>query len=318
MDSWPRSRDTMTVSVPLATDADGYLGRECPQPACEGYFKATPETGIDGNRSCYCPYCGHLAPHDHFYTKDQIAYARSVALNQFSQALVRSLKRNEFSHRPRGGLFSVSLKVTGHPYPIRHYREDQLETEIVCDECALRYAIYGVFAYCPDCGKHNSRQILDKNLELAAKELALAATAERDLAEYLINDALENEVAAFDGFGRETCRVYATKAVDPSKAQGIGFQNLPKARRRVQDLFGVDIAGAVTAPEWDAACRSFQKRHLLAHSMGVVDQAYLAATQDPRAVVGRKIVVAAGEVAALDGILKALASDLVDKLRTLP
>ena len=43
--------------------------------------------------------------------------------------------------------------------------EKQLETEVVCVNCTLRYSVYGVFAFCPDCGQHNSLQILDKNLD---------------------------------------------------------------------------------------------------------------------------------------------------------
>jgi hypothetical protein len=37
-----------TISVPIQTDKDGYLGRECPNPDCEEYFKITPGTGIKG------------------------------------------------------------------------------------------------------------------------------------------------------------------------------------------------------------------------------------------------------------------------------
>ena len=40
------------------------------------------------------------------------------------------------------------MKVTGQPTPIRYYHEEQLETEVVCEQCALRYMIYGVFGYC--------------------------------------------------------------------------------------------------------------------------------------------------------------------------
>ena len=88
------------------------------------------------------------------------------------------------------------------------------------------HAIYGVFGWCPDCGVHNSLQILTKNLELAKKELALAEGADKELGDHLIGDALENVVSAFDGFGREIC---AKKDAD------IDFQNLPSARRRVQE-----------------------------------------------------------------------------------
>ena len=95
---------------------------------------------------------------------------------------------------------------------------------------ALVYAIYGAFAFCPDCGSHNSFTILGKNLELAEKLLALAATQEREMAGHLVGDALENVVSAFDGFGRELCRVAAPKATNPSDAEDVRFQNLIGAR----------------------------------------------------------------------------------------
>lgn len=146
-----------------------------------------------------------------------------------TDALHQDLKSLEFDHRPVGPFgLGISLKVQpGSPHPIKYYREKQLETEVVCDNCTLRYAIYGVFGWCPDCGIHNSFQILAKNLEFARKELALAESAEKDFADHLIGDALENVVSAFDGFGREIC---AQKAAD------VQFQNLDGARRRVQTL----------------------------------------------------------------------------------
>lgn len=160
------------ISVPIETDEEGYTGRECPADDCLGYFKITLGTGITGPAPCHCPYCGHKGKSNTFFTQEQIEYAESILLRKVTDALHQDLKSLEFEHKPRG-LFGIglSLKVTtSPPLPIRHYREKQLETEIVCDGCTLRYAIYGVFGWCPDCGVHNSFQILKTNLELAAKE----------------------------------------------------------------------------------------------------------------------------------------------------
>jgi hypothetical protein len=139
----------------------------------------------------------------------------------------------EFEHRPRGSFgIGISLKFKpGALVPIRHYREKALETEVACDHCTLRYAIYGVFGWCPDCGVHNSLPILAKNLELARKQLVLAESVGKELAHHLLGDALENVVSAFDGFGREAC---AAKG-----GADIQFQNLAAVRRRVQDSFQV-------------------------------------------------------------------------------
>ncbi|MGO9059205.1 MAG: hypothetical protein ACLQU2_17725 [Candidatus Binataceae bacterium] len=174
---------------------------------------------------------------------------------------------------------------------------------MLCDNCTLRYAIYGVFAWCPDCGVHNSLQILTKNLDIAKKELALAEATDKELAAHLVGDALENVVSAFDGFGREICL---------QKAANIHFQNLIGARRRVQEAFGIDFADVLAPIDWECACRVFQKRHLLAHKMGVIDVEYVQKANDPTAVAGRKISVSSDEVTSAITIIEALGRRLFE------
>ncbi len=296
-------------SIPITADDDGYLGRECPVEVCLGYFKITPGTGVKGPSPCFCAYCGHKGESNTFFTQEQIEYAKSVVLRKVTDALHKDLKSLEFEHKPQG-LFGIglSLKVQrSAPLPIRYYREKELETAITCDSCTLRYAIYGVFGWCPDCGVHNSLQILVKNLELARKELALAAAAEADLATHLIGDALENAVSAFDGFGRELCQ---------SKSIEIRFQNLAAARRKVQDAFGFDFADALRPDEWDAACRAFQKRHLLAHKMGVIDDDYIQKANDAGAIPGRRIALSQAEVETSISIVEAMGRRLFAGVRS--
>jgi hypothetical protein len=286
-------------SIPISADKDGYLGRECPVEECLGYFKITPGTGVKGPGPCHCPYCGHSGESRAFFTQEQIEYARSVVLRKVTDAIHKDLKSLEFDHKPQGMFgIGISMKVqSSAPLPIRYYREKQLETEVVCDNCTLRYAIYGVFGWCPDCGVHNSLQILIKNFELARKELALAKSVDTELADHLIGDALENVVSTFDGFGREICL---------QKGSDIHFQNISGARRRVLDTFGFDFADSLSADEWDCVCRIFQKRHLLAHKMGVIDADYLQKVNDPGAVAGRKIHLSHDEVNSAISIVEAL------------
>ena len=87
----------------------------------------------------------------------------------------------------------------------------------------------------------------------------------------------------------------------------MNFQNLEGARKSFLDLFGIDLSTAVEPEEWRAAVKAFQKRHLIAHKLGVVDLDYIAKTGDTRAVVGRKIVIDAGEVRELARIINTLA-----------
>ena len=285
-------------SISITPDEEGFIGRECPVTECESYFKIQPGTGLMGEGlPCHCPYCGHKAGPDKFFTKAQIEYAKSIVLSQVTGALLKDLKTLEFNHQPQGGFgIGISMKVTGQPTPVRHYREKQLETEVVCDKCSLRYMIYGVFGFCPDCGIHNSLQILGKNLELVDKMLAVAEVQEPAMAQILIENALEDCVSSFDGFGRETCRVFSPHSAAPEKAAEIRFQNIASARQRVRSHFGVDFSAGLNDSEWSMVLRCFQKRHLFAHKMGVVDEEYIQVTSDHTAVLGRKSQVDSNEV----------------------
>lgn len=307
---------TNTISVRMPADEKGMVGRKCPRRDCGKYFKLKPGTGLKGDVPCHCPYCGHIGGSDGFWTPEQKKYAKAVAMNCASEEIHRMLKGLEFETKPQGPFgIGISMKVTGGPQRFHYsYREKELETDVVCDRCTLVYAIYGAFAFCPDCGLHNSLTILSKNLEIADKLLVLAGAQEQDIAGHLVGDSLENVVSAFDGFGREICRVAAAKATNPSDAQDVRFQNLVRASAQVQKLFGIDLMAAVPTADWEFAGRCFQKRHLLAHKMGVVDDAYLRATSDPTAVVGRKVQIRAEEVKRLVGVVRQLGGHLATQL----
>jgi hypothetical protein len=142
----------------------------------------------------------------------------------------------------------------GKLHPIKYYREKQLETEVICEHCTLRYAIYGVFAFCPDCREH-TRQILEKNLDLCLKQVELAEQlSDPALAAQLILNVLEDAVSAFDGYGRELYRVYADSIGPSSKAKQLSFQNLPVARDNIKTNWGFDFSANVTPDEWLFAC----------------------------------------------------------------
>lgn len=306
------------ISVPIEADEAGMLGRECPQTECEGYFKVKPGTGLTGpDLPCHCPYCGHTASGNHFFTNEQIEYAKSVALRQIADAVHNDLKSFEFEHKAQGPFgIEISMKVVpGAPIPLKRYREKVLETTLICDGCSLEYAIYGVFGYCPDCKTHNSLQQLQTNLKIAQKQLNLAeAQADAALTRHLIEDALENCVSAFDGFGRETCKIRASKSTNPTLASSLSFQNLPRVNEKLIKLFGVDLRKTVTASAWEESHVAFMRRHLIAHKAGVIDQQYLGETGESAAFLGRRVTIRARDVESLIEKVNLLGVALIDSL----
>lgn len=232
-------------------------------------------------------------------------------MRELSDAVFKDLKMLEFDHKPRGPFgIGLSFKVqSGPPTPIHYYREKELETTISCINCTLQYAVYGVFAFCPDCGRHNSLQILEKNLDLVQKMLELTKNQDPEVSEKLLENALEDCVSAFDGFGRELCRVNAKHTTNPKKATNIRFQNLDKAREELHHL-GIDLTQGLSVEAWQQAIRLFQKRHLFAHKFGVVDREYLSKTGDKNEIVGRKVQVSIDEVHDLSNTLRTVARNI--------
>lgn len=306
------------ISIPMPVDADGYVDRECPAEHCKGPFKVMPGTGILEQAPCVCPYCGHSGPSDDFFAEKQIEYATEEAealiVAAFQNSLLSSLGGG--SSRSAGqGMFSLSIEIKTTPPERPIYRHEQLETKIVCPSCDLHYAIFGKFAFCPDCGKHNSTQMLEVNLGLVERQLVLAASAgDQELERHLIENSLEDAVSAFDGFGRELVRVKATALGDPSKADGFSFQNLMGAEKRLQKEFAVTLRTLFDSGDFDYAVTMFLRRHVFAHSMGVVDTDYAAKSGDPTAIVGRRLRVEPAEVRRLAIVLKGVASRLEQAL----
>lgn len=302
-----------TYSVPILPDESGFLGRECPNNECLGYFKVKLGTGLAGESNCYCPYCGHNAPHNQFFTKDQIEYARSVALHDATNQVITMLKGMECKPDPRA-LIGIGIEVKGQQYPLHYYTEKQLEQEVVCDKCSLVYTIYGIFGYCPDCGAHNSLHILNMNLNIVEKMINLSDEYEKSISQKLIENALKEAVSSFDGFGRELCKIYSIKSNNPKMAQAISFQNISNSKDKIIRLFGIDISKSISAGEWTAMAILFQKRHLFTHKMGIIDQEYIDKTGENNTLIGKKVEVNKNDVFDLINGLRLMGSYLYSEI----
>lgn len=288
----------MEFPVTISPDEDGYTGREC--PTCEKYFKIKFGTGLPGVTDCHCPYCNHIETQNEFWTKQQIEYAKSVVLNKITGQLISKIKKLERRPDPRA-FISIGITVKGNPTPIAYYSESELEERVTCSVCTLQFTIYGVFGFCPDCGAHDSLQIANANLDLVIKTLTLAQVASPEVSAKLIENALEDAVACFDGFGREHCTSQPFK---------ISFQSINASQQKLLREIGLDISSGLSADKWKFVCDQFQKRHLLAHKMGVIDSEYISKTGFSSDLIGRKVTVSDDDVRSLVANLRTIANTL--------
>ncbi|MBN1365794.1 MAG: hypothetical protein JW976_13375 [Syntrophaceae bacterium] len=288
----------MKKPIRIESDKKGYIGREC--PVCEKYFKIKFGTGLRGVTDCYCPYCNHRDSQDKFGTKQQIEHLKSVAHNKATGVTLKDQKKSEDVTRSNQ-LISIGVTLKGQATPIVYYSEQDLEQKVICNQCALEYAIYEIFSYCPNCGIHNSKQIVFANYELILKILALSANAKDDIKAKLIENALEDVVSIFDEFGREHCLSTHTK---------ISFQNISSAQAKILADFEVDISSGLTFNEWDFVVDQFQKKHLLTHKSGIIDDDFVRKTGKPASWVGKRISITEDDIRKLISYLLVIADNL--------
>lgn len=79
------------VRVTLPKDENGMTGRQCPAEGCGQYFKVKLGTGLK-TATMHCPYCSTSGSGSDFHTPDQIEYAKSVAIKQFLDPIMRDFK----------------------------------------------------------------------------------------------------------------------------------------------------------------------------------------------------------------------------------
>jgi len=205
--------DQISISVSLPTDDRGMIGHEC--PSCEQYFKLKPGTGLPVE-DCRCPYCEHLDESGSFATRDQLEYAKSVALNEITRSVIAPMMRRwgrELERSTRNSFIKLSVRYDHRPIPVSIYQERQLETDVTCSRCSPEFAIYGVFATCPDCGKPNALDVFHGSIEVSRRRHKLLDTIDDDgtLRAALLEDALSAGVSSFDALSPERRSVPGTQ-----------------------------------------------------------------------------------------------------------
>jgi len=301
-----------TIRVSLPTDEQGMVGQQCPSPECGQYFKLKPGTGLP-IEDCGCPYCGTRADSSEFLTYDQLEYAKSVAAKQVLEPTLRDFKRNiEALNRPsRGSLIDIKFSVNLPPFRTHSYQESDVETHVTCTNCGLEFAVFGVFAFCPDCGQLNAFDVFEACLEVCRRRLRLLdlpeTAADQELVKAILVDALRSAVAAFDALGKKLRQ--ARPDVFPDRPKNL-FQNVAALDRSLDKATGAGLAARLGADGFDNLVRLFQVRHVYEHNLGVVDEEFVAKVPAYRHLKGRLYPLSREDVERLVELLGQFSSSL--------
>lgn len=317
----------MKISVPL--DEKGYYDRECPSKECGGAFKVHfDDWGLKVSETrAYCPFCRHEAPSDQWHTPAQAEHIRTAALAEMSRLVTAALQRGVARSRPHhvsGGLFGLTMTLDYRPGRIPQIipakASEDLRQDFICEVCGCRYASLGASFFCPACGHNSATSSFDNTLETVRKTVqalyhlrsTLEKTVDADSACDAVRQVLEDQFARLVGAFERLNEALFAKLPNASQLpkKGNVFQRVGDASQLWLQAAGKGYLDFIDSQELERMKLLFQRRHVLSHKQGFVDQAYVDRSGDRGYAVGQRLVVRDGDVLELVDVLNKLASGL--------
>lgn len=315
----------MEIPITIHSDEKGYFDRECPNENCLYTFKINMQDWKEkvSDDEVHCPMCGHIDTADKWWTQEQLesmqeiaaSYAMSMITKELDKAfgkLARSTRNNKFlkiTYKP-------SRKITFQNNPIG--QSEEWETDITCEKCGTRYSVIGSAYFCPCCGHNSAASAFNESTDSIEKMLKslpemkqlLTESYGRDKAETMCRGLLESSlgdiVSAFQKFA--SCH-YDKLTGEISRVND--FQIIEKGSQLFKDAAGKGYEEWLSDQELHDMNMLFQRRHLIEHNNGMVDQKYVDKSGDHSYVIGQRLVVKENDAYALLAIIKKLAKGLM-------
>ena len=315
----------MEIPITIHSDEKGYFDRECPNENCLYTFKINMQDWKEkvSDDEVHCPMCGHIDTADKWWTQEQLesmqeiaaSYAMSMITKELDKAfgkLARSTRNNKFlkiTYKP-------SRKITFQNNPIG--QSEEWETDITCEKCGTRYSVIGSAYFCPCCGHNSAVSAFNESTDSIEKMMKslpemkqlLTESYGRDKAETMCRGLLESSlgdiVSSFQKFA--SCH-YDKLTGEISRVND--FQIVEKGSQLFKDATGKGYEEWLSDKELHDMNMFFQRRHLIEHNNGMVDQKYVDKSGDNSYVIGQRLVVKESDAYALLAIIKKLAKGLM-------
>ncbi|MEX2577548.1 MAG: hypothetical protein WD342_00710 [Verrucomicrobiales bacterium] len=317
----------MKISVPLESDDQGYIDRECPAaPHCEFPFKVHEDDWLNlfRDEAVYCPQCRHEAPSNQWFSKDQVEHLRREALNQAKGSLHDALRDMAWSFnrgQRRDSLITMSLQVTGsrpRSFVLPASAAEALMLEVACEDCGARFAVIGAAFFCPCCGDNSADRMFDDALKkvlikidsLPGLRSVVEETQGKDASALLSRSLVESGLGECVGAFQRFCEQVYERISPVEKIRRNVFQRLGDASNLWRDKLGEGYENWLTADELRELKIFYQRRHLLAHQEGIVDEDYARKSGDTTYAVGQRLVVAEADVTRMVELMGQLGREI--------
>ena len=324
------SIDGMELRFPIDVDADGYIDRECPGEECLFQFKVHEEDwdNLARDEEVFCTMCGKNGPANTFHTTEQVEQAKKQAVDIAKAKVGRALEywAQDINQKFSGGSFiKIKAEVKGFSrfssiVPLQALKEFRLK--IKCEKCDARFSVIGSAYFCPVCGHSAAIRVFDdsmKKIEAKVSSLSLikeALAKENEdtaaiICRSLLESALSDGVVAFQRVCEELYKQHTN--AQSGLMQNV-FQNLRKGSDLWKDLVGKAYEDFLDPRELGRLKILFQRRHLLAHKEGMVDQKYIDNSGDTTYHIGQRIVVNDLDVLDMVSLIKKLVEGYMKEL----
>ncbi len=311
------------LSVPLESDDEGYLDRECPAEGCLFPFKVHGDDWQTAVRDeeAFCPSCGHTALKKSWHTTAQVAAAKEYAIGTITNAMNKAMREDaaESKRRPRNSFLSITLDVKGGVdrvlVPIA--AADPMRLRTICEGCGCRYSYVGAAYFCPSCGHNSATHTFSQTMATIRTAAGLGQTLKqvlgRDEAETMARALLEKAMQdAVMSFQRLCEQLYERKT--GRSAQRNAFQRLDTGSQLWGAEIGMTYDQILGQGQFDKLRVFFQQRHLLSHQQGIVDQDYITRSGDHGYAIGQRLVIREPEVLEFADLVEGLGKALIARV----
>ncbi len=321
--------DKIEVRIPVEEDADGYYDKECPNEQCLSQFKIHAEDwkALDDKAIIYCPFCRHEAGPRSWWTTEQIERGKELAIAHAKHLISGHFRKimgdmaKDFNRRQQSNSFikmrmDVRSSPTAAPVLVPLAAADVMRTKLTCGRCGFRYGFVGTAYFCPSCGHHDVEASFDVGIRKIRKTPEaiekLRETMDRDMAADLSNTLLEDAIKSGVTQFETASKYLYERATDAplAKSKGNLFQRLADASAEWEKITGQAFTAFLCQDEIDRLNVYFQRRHVLGHNDGHVDEKYISKSGDASYQPSQRIVVKPDAVLDFADLLERLVAGM--------
>lgn len=212
-----------------------------------------------------------------------------------------------------------------------HYSEVKQQFHFKCDtdKCGTEADILGDYGFCPQCGRTNARKLFNEEIErkLARWQETKQNVADRNARKEVWEDLTVKCVSAFEPFAKHVrlkLLLLPMTARRRKHLEDLSFQRPLAANDCLMQWFDVGLLewpGNPTIPkrtippdEVAFIRKMIQRRHILIHNRGIVDQEYLELSEDAAFALGERISIQSAEAKRFIERVREMGLNLLDSV----